>query len=451
MKTLSMTLMLLLLLAGAIPAFAQYSYGGSYVCYACPICGTVFSVTPQEAATANPYDVCPVCYSAYLGTFVQVSCQAVQGYDQSNYGQSGYSQAGYGQTNYGQTSYGQINYGQTGYNQPGYDNQEDNQSNLNGSANGYGQQSSRINTSAQNPESNSDSSTASNGKILMVVSPQQYQQDELDIPLAYFVSKDYDVSLASKGVRTATAMNGANVSIDLDIKGLDPSPYKAVVFVGGEGIYYLKLNEDPDYINLAKSAAFQNKLVGAICLAPWILANADLLQGKRATAADTDYIKSKGAVVVEKPVVQDGNIITANGPDAAEEFAEAIVAALEESDSSGSSNSLGSSDSSINSVNDEGQSSEDQSNEGQGLSQEEMASALRVPVIGSEAESSVPQANASTDASSPSYKCTKCSYVYDPAVGDPENGIAPGTPFSELPSTWKCPMCGASKSQFVKG
>lgn len=444
MKTLSITLIFILLLAGAIPAFAQYSSGGSYVCYACPVCGMVFSVTPQEAASANPYDVCPVCYSAYLGNFVQVSCQAVQGYGQSGYGQSGYSQAGYDQTGYGQTNYGQTNYGQTGYNQPRYDGQAGyNRPGYNQSSHsetGYDQSgydsNSRENTSAQNLESNSDSNTASEGKILMVISPQQYQQDELDIPLAYFVSKDYDVFLASKGVRTATAMNGANVSIDLDIKGLDPSPYRAVVFVGGEGIYYLKLNEDPDYINLAKSAASQNKLVGAICLAPWILANADLLQGKRATAADTDYIKSKGAVVAEEPVVRDGNIITANGPDASEEFAEAIIAALEESDSSGSS------DSSINSANDEGQ-----SNEGQGISQEEMASALRVPIGGSETESSASQ----SEASSPSYKCTKCSYVYDPAMGDPANGIAPGTPFSELPSTWKCPLCGASKSQFVKG
>lgn len=432
MKTLSMTLILLLLLAGAIPAFAQYSSGGSYVCYACPVCSTVFSVTPQEAASANPYDVCPVCYSAYLGTFVQVSCQAAQGYDQSDYGQAGYGQTNYGQTNFGQTNFGQTTYSQTGYNQPGYDRS------------GY-DNNSRGNTSAQNPESNSVSSTASEGKILMVISPQQYQQDELDIPLAYFMSKDYDVFLASKGVRTATAMNGANVSIDLDIKGLDPSPYRAVVFVGGEGIYYLKLSDDPDYINLAKSATNQNKLVGAICLAPWILANADLLQGKKATAADTDYIKSKGAVVVEEPVVQDGNIITANGPDASEEFAEAIVAALEEPDSS---DGFGSSDSSVN--------NEGQSNEGQGLSQEEMASALRVPLDGSETESSTtesstPESTISQEgALSPSYKCTKCAYVYDPAVGDPENGIAPGTPFSELPPTWKCPWCGASKSQFVK-
>jgi rubredoxin len=48
------------------------------------------------------------------------------------------------------------------------------------------------------------------------------------------------------------------------------------------------------------------------------------------------------------------------------------------------------------------------------------------------------------------YVCTICDYVYDPAVGDPENGIAPGTRFEDLPDDWVCPPCGAPKSEFVK-
>ena len=46
------------------------------------------------------------------------------------------------------------------------------------------------------------------------------------------------------------------------------------------------------------------------------------------------------------------------------------------------------------------------------------------------------------------YVCTVCGYVYDPEKGDPEGGIAPGTPFEELPDDWMCPVCGASKDQF---
>ncbi|UCC90274.1 MAG: flavin reductase [Dehalococcoidia bacterium] len=48
------------------------------------------------------------------------------------------------------------------------------------------------------------------------------------------------------------------------------------------------------------------------------------------------------------------------------------------------------------------------------------------------------------------YECTVCGYVYDPELGDPDNDIAPGTPFEELPDDWVCPVCGAAKSDFEK-
>jgi rubredoxin len=47
-----------------------------------------------------------------------------------------------------------------------------------------------------------------------------------------------------------------------------------------------------------------------------------------------------------------------------------------------------------------------------------------------------------------SYVCQVCGYVYDPAVGDPDNGVEPGTPFEDLPDDWVCPVCGADKSAF---
>jgi rubredoxin len=47
------------------------------------------------------------------------------------------------------------------------------------------------------------------------------------------------------------------------------------------------------------------------------------------------------------------------------------------------------------------------------------------------------------------YVCGVCGYVYDPAKGDPENGIAKGTAFEDLPDDWTCPVCGASKDEFA--
>ena len=43
------------------------------------------------------------------------------------------------------------------------------------------------------------------------------------------------------------------------------------------------------------------------------------------------------------------------------------------------------------------------------------------------------------------YRCTVCEWVYDPAVGDPDGGIAPGTQFEEIPEDWVCPVCGVGK------
>jgi rubredoxin len=46
------------------------------------------------------------------------------------------------------------------------------------------------------------------------------------------------------------------------------------------------------------------------------------------------------------------------------------------------------------------------------------------------------------------YECGVCGYIYDPAAGDPDGDIPPGTAFEKLPDDWECPVCGAAKSEF---
>lgn len=46
------------------------------------------------------------------------------------------------------------------------------------------------------------------------------------------------------------------------------------------------------------------------------------------------------------------------------------------------------------------------------------------------------------------YKCRVCGYLYDPEMGDPDGGVAPGTPFEEIPHDWCCPVCGVTKEDF---
>ena len=47
------------------------------------------------------------------------------------------------------------------------------------------------------------------------------------------------------------------------------------------------------------------------------------------------------------------------------------------------------------------------------------------------------------------YECDTCGYIYDPELGDPANGIAPGTAFADLPDDWSCPDCGVGKDFFA--
>jgi flavin reductase (DIM6/NTAB) family NADH-FMN oxidoreductase RutF/rubredoxin len=56
----------------------------------------------------------------------------------------------------------------------------------------------------------------------------------------------------------------------------------------------------------------------------------------------------------------------------------------------------------------------------------------------------------SENSGGPIYVCTACGYIYDPAEGDPDSGIAPGTSFEDIPDDWICPVCGVSKAGFMK-
>jgi rubredoxin len=57
--------------------------------------------------------------------------------------------------------------------------------------------------------------------------------------------------------------------------------------------------------------------------------------------------------------------------------------------------------------------------------------------------------SAASEADAIRWMCESCGYIYDPAEGDLDGGIPPGTPFAEIPETWFCPVCGARKQDFV--
>lgn len=168
-----------------------------------------------------------------------------------------------------------------------------------------------------------------NKKILMVVAPENFRDEEFLEPKKVFESNDIEVNVASKEVKEAKGMFGTTAGIDLDIEDVKVDDYDAVVFVGGAGsaIYF----ENQTALNIAKEAYDKGKIVGAICIAPGILANSGILKGKKATIFDSgdgqfpSMLKKKDAECTGNNVEQDGRIITANGPQAAEEFGRKIV------------------------------------------------------------------------------------------------------------------------------
>ncbi len=60
-----------------------------------------------------------------------------------------------------------------------------------------------------------------------------------------------------------------------------------------------------------------------------------------------------------------------------------------------------------------------------------------------------PEKSAGDNPATQKWICRQCSMIYDPVTGDPDSGIAPGTPFAQIPDDWYCPICGASKKTFV--
>jgi protease I len=164
-------------------------------------------------------------------------------------------------------------------------------------------------------------------KILSIIAPNSYQDFEYNDSKQALESKDHIVITAST-VNEAHGKYGGIKKVDILLSQVRPEDYDAILFVGGPGshIYF----DDPLAHKLATKFVNSKKITAAICAAPSILANADLLSGIEATCFPDQVanIKSKGAIYTGKSVQKDGLIITADGPESATEFGEKIAEAL---------------------------------------------------------------------------------------------------------------------------
>lgn len=165
-------------------------------------------------------------------------------------------------------------------------------------------------------------------KALLIIAQDGFQPKEYSVPKGVLESAGVEVVTASKKAGTAKSSIGTAAKVDLPLSQIQVSDYDALLFIGGPGAAVYQHDYEAHLI--AQEAFKQNKILGAICIAPTILANAGVLNGKKATVWNGDgqqgkLLQSKGAIFTNESVTVDGKVVTANGPAAAEEFGKKIL------------------------------------------------------------------------------------------------------------------------------
>lgn len=168
-------------------------------------------------------------------------------------------------------------------------------------------------------------------KVLIAIAPEKFRDEELAAPVAALQKAGIAFDITSTRRGPCTGMLGAKVTATLSFEEVDPKPYDGIIIIGGSGSQTY-LWEDEILPVLVKYFQASGKVVAAICLAPVILARAGILKGRKATHFDNPSVfremKGAGAIVMNQPVVTDMRLITASGPAASKEFADAVVKVL---------------------------------------------------------------------------------------------------------------------------
>ncbi len=165
-------------------------------------------------------------------------------------------------------------------------------------------------------------------KALIIIAQEGFQDVELNGTRDSLTKAKFSIVLCSKEAKTCTGKFGAREEAAVTMREADPSEYDRFAFIGGPGAHALR--DDPEALELARKIAATGKPWGAICIAPTILAAAGVLKDKKATVWNNDdkqgvYIEAFGATYVPQHVVQDGQLVTADGPEAAGEFGRVLA------------------------------------------------------------------------------------------------------------------------------
>jgi protease I len=167
--------------------------------------------------------------------------------------------------------------------------------------------------------------------VVIVIAPERFRDEELEAPRQALARAGHRVTVVSTRPGAATGMLGARVTVDTTVAQLRAEDCDALVIAGGSGAPAHLWDAEP-LIALVKAVHAAGRPVGAICLAPPVLARAGILHRRRATCYPSERalleLKRGGATAVDEPVVRDGTIVTANGPEAATAFGDALAQLL---------------------------------------------------------------------------------------------------------------------------
>jgi protease I len=164
---------------------------------------------------------------------------------------------------------------------------------------------------------------------LVIIAPTGYQDKELDGTLKGLKNGGFDVIIGSTEIGPCTGKFGGTTEATVALRDVIAADYDRIAFIGGPGAH--QLTDNIDAHRVAREAVDMHMPLGAICIAPTVLAAAGVLKGRNATVWDDgegtqiEMLRRGGATYSGEPVTVDGLIITGNGPDAAEAFGQKMA------------------------------------------------------------------------------------------------------------------------------
>ena len=166
-------------------------------------------------------------------------------------------------------------------------------------------------------------------KRVAILAEDLYQDLELWYPLLRLREAGAQVTVVGSGrAREHTGKFGYPVVVDKSAQEVNAGQFDAVIIPGGYAPDHMR--RYPAMVAVVREAAQQGKVVAAICHGGWMLASAEVIQGKTVTSffAIKDDLVHAGARFVDVEVAVDGNIITSRKPEDLPAFCRAIIAAL---------------------------------------------------------------------------------------------------------------------------